>query len=67
MRAGLLFTGSAELEGGWVLARDGLIEQVGSGAPPSADQTLRLDNCVGCVKPAEPQVECRPVHDQRIA
>jgi len=46
MRAGLLFTGSAELEGGWVLARDGLIEQVGSGAPPSADQTLRLDNCV---------------------
>jgi 8-oxoguanine deaminase len=46
MRAGLLFTGSAELEGGWVLARDGLIEQVGSGVPPAADQTLRLDNCV---------------------
>jgi cytosine/adenosine deaminase-related metal-dependent hydrolase len=46
VRAGLLFTGSAELEGGWVLARDGLIAQVGSGTPPRADETLRLDNCV---------------------
>ncbi|MEA2629628.1 MAG: 8-oxoguanine deaminase [Chloroflexota bacterium] len=46
MRAGLLFTGSAELEGGWVLARDGMIEQVGAGTPPAADETLRLDSCV---------------------
>lgn len=46
MRAGLLFTGSSELEGGWVLARDGLIAEVGSGMPPQADQTLHLSNCV---------------------
>jgi cytosine/adenosine deaminase-related metal-dependent hydrolase len=46
MRAGLLFTGSAEIEGGWVLARDGMIAELGSGAPPPADETLRLDGCV---------------------
>jgi cytosine/adenosine deaminase-related metal-dependent hydrolase len=44
--AGLLYTGSAELEGGWVLARDGLIVEVGSGTPPAADQALLLPNCV---------------------
>jgi cytosine/adenosine deaminase-related metal-dependent hydrolase len=46
LEAGLVFTGSAELEGGWVLARDGLIVKVGSGRPPAADETLRLPNCV---------------------
>jgi len=46
MRAGLLFTGSAELESGWGLARDGLIAEVGSGTSPQADETLRFDNCV---------------------
>lgn len=29
-----------------MLARDGLIAEVGSGAPPPADQTLHLSNCV---------------------
>jgi cytosine/adenosine deaminase-related metal-dependent hydrolase len=46
VQAGLLFTGSAELEGGWLLTRDGLIVEVGSGAPPVADRALRLPNCV---------------------
>jgi cytosine/adenosine deaminase-related metal-dependent hydrolase len=46
MRAGLLFTGGAELEGGWVLARDGMIAEVGSGPPPAADEVLNLPNCV---------------------
>jgi cytosine/adenosine deaminase-related metal-dependent hydrolase len=46
VRAGLLFTGSSELEGGWLLARDGVIAEVGSGAPPAADEALDLPNCV---------------------
>jgi cytosine/adenosine deaminase-related metal-dependent hydrolase len=44
--AGLLYTGSAELEGGWVLTRDGMIVEVGSGPTPATDETLRLPNCV---------------------
>jgi cytosine/adenosine deaminase-related metal-dependent hydrolase len=46
LEAGLVFTGSAELETGWVLARDGFIVEVGSGRPPAADDALRLPNCV---------------------
>jgi cytosine/adenosine deaminase-related metal-dependent hydrolase len=46
LRAGLLFTGSDELEGGWLLIRDGVIVEVGTGAPPAADETLDLPNCV---------------------
>jgi cytosine/adenosine deaminase-related metal-dependent hydrolase len=46
VRAGLLFTGTAELEGGWVLARDGMIAEVGSGPPPAADEVLDLPNCI---------------------
>jgi cytosine/adenosine deaminase-related metal-dependent hydrolase len=46
LRAGLLVTGRAELEGGWLLARDGLIAEVGSGTPPPADHALDLPNCV---------------------
>jgi cytosine/adenosine deaminase-related metal-dependent hydrolase len=46
MRAGLLYTGGAELENGWVLARDGMIAEVGSGTPPAAEATLDLPNCV---------------------
>ena len=46
VRAGLLHTGSAELEGGWLLARDGLIAEVGSGMPPAADERLDLPNCI---------------------
>ncbi len=46
MRAGLLYTGSAEIEGGWLLARDGMIAEVGSGPHPKADESLDLPNCV---------------------
>jgi cytosine/adenosine deaminase-related metal-dependent hydrolase len=46
LRAGLLFTGSAEIEGGWLLARDGVITEVGSGPPPPADDTMALPNCI---------------------
>jgi cytosine/adenosine deaminase-related metal-dependent hydrolase len=46
LQAGLLFTGGDELEDGWLLVRDGAIAEVGSGAPPTADQSLRLPNCV---------------------
>ena len=46
LKAGLLFTGATEIEAGWLLARDGTIAEIGSGAPPAADQTLDLPNCV---------------------
>ncbi len=47
LRAGLLVTGAGqELEGGWLLTRDGVIVDVGSGDPPAADQVLHLPNCV---------------------
>lgn len=47
LRAGLLFTGAGEeLENGWLLTRDGLIADIGSGPPPAADEVLHLLNCV---------------------
>jgi cytosine/adenosine deaminase-related metal-dependent hydrolase len=47
VRAALLATGTgAELEGGWILCRDGLISAVGSGPPPAADDRLDLPGCV---------------------
>ena len=46
IRAGLVFTGNREIEGGWVLARDGWIAEVGSGSPPQADEVLNAPNCV---------------------
>jgi cytosine/adenosine deaminase-related metal-dependent hydrolase len=47
LRAGLLFTGAGqEIENGWLLARDGMIAEVGSGQPPGADEVLNLPNCV---------------------
>ena len=47
MRAGLLVTGAGqELEGGWVLARDGFVVEVGSGPPPAADEKVDEPNCV---------------------
>jgi cytosine/adenosine deaminase-related metal-dependent hydrolase len=46
LKAGLLVTGTAELEGGWLLATDGVITEIGSGTPPTADQKLDLPNCV---------------------
>jgi cytosine/adenosine deaminase-related metal-dependent hydrolase len=44
--AGVLVTGTSEMEGGWLLARDGVIVEVGSGTPPAADSALKLGNCV---------------------
>jgi cytosine/adenosine deaminase-related metal-dependent hydrolase len=47
LRAGLVFTGAGqEIENGWLLARDGLITEVGSGQPPAADDVLHLPNCL---------------------
>jgi cytosine/adenosine deaminase-related metal-dependent hydrolase len=46
IRAGLLFTGDREIEGGWLLARDGMIAEVGSGAAPPADEIINSPNCV---------------------
>jgi len=47
LQAGLMFTGAGqEVENGWLLARDGLIAEVGSGPPPAADEELHLPNCV---------------------
>ncbi len=47
LRPGLLFTGAGqELENGWLLAREGVIAEVGSGRPPAADEVLQLSNCV---------------------
>jgi cytosine/adenosine deaminase-related metal-dependent hydrolase len=47
LRAGLLFTGAGqEIENGWLLARDGFIDETGSGPPPAAAEVLHLPNCV---------------------
>jgi cytosine/adenosine deaminase-related metal-dependent hydrolase len=46
LKAGLLWTGNEEIQNGWVLARDGMIERVGSGPAPSADETVDEPNCV---------------------
>ncbi|HLX32148.1 MAG TPA: 8-oxoguanine deaminase [Gaiellaceae bacterium] len=44
-RNGLVVTmddAGSELDAGWLLVRDGLIEAVGTGAPPDADETVEL-------------------------
>jgi cytosine/adenosine deaminase-related metal-dependent hydrolase len=46
LKAGLLWTGIQEIRNGWMLARDGLIEQVGSGSPPKADEVVDEPNCL---------------------
>jgi len=46
IRAGLLYTGDREIEGGWILARDGMITGLGSGDPPPADEVINASNCV---------------------
>jgi 8-oxoguanine deaminase len=46
LRAGLVWTGTKDIENGWVLARDGRIEQVGSGDAPEADEVVNEPNCV---------------------
>src|ERR1700682_869752 len=46
LRAGLVYAGAGELENGWLLTRDGMITEIGSGKPPAADSVLNLPNCV---------------------
>jgi cytosine/adenosine deaminase-related metal-dependent hydrolase len=47
VKAGLVVTGAGqELKGGWLLARDGWIAQVGTGTAPPADEVLDLPSCV---------------------
>jgi cytosine/adenosine deaminase-related metal-dependent hydrolase len=47
LRAGLLVTGTGqEIEGGWLLARDGFIVEVGSEPPAGADTIVEALNCV---------------------
>jgi len=47
LRAGILVTGAGqEIERGWLLARDGVVAEVGSGSPPSADTVIDEPNCV---------------------
>jgi cytosine/adenosine deaminase-related metal-dependent hydrolase len=47
LRAGILYTGAGEeIQNGWLLARDGLIAEVGSGPHPSADEVLNLPSCL---------------------
>src|SRR5438445_110390 len=46
VRTGLLYTGDREIESGWLLERDGLIAEVGSGSPPPADEVINASNCV---------------------
>jgi len=46
IKAGLLWTGSREIENGWLLARDGVIAEVGSGPAPSADEVIDEPNCL---------------------
>ncbi len=47
LRAGILVTGAGqEIERGWLLARDGMVTEVGSGNPPRADTVIDEPNCV---------------------
>lgn len=46
VKAGLVWTGGVEIANGWLLARDGFIEQVGSGPAPHADEVIDERNCV---------------------
>jgi cytosine/adenosine deaminase-related metal-dependent hydrolase len=46
LRAGLLFTGTDEIQNGWIFARDGVITEVGSGHKPAADEVVDLPNCI---------------------
>ena len=47
VRAGLVYTGAGdEVENGWILARDGMIAEVGSGQPPAAEEVIDERNCV---------------------
>ena len=46
LRAGLVYTGSREIENGWVHVRHGVILEVGSGPAPQAGEVVDEPNCV---------------------
>src|SRR5207245_8923852 len=47
VRAGLVYTGAGdEVENGWILARDGMIAEGGSGQPPAAEGAVDERDCV---------------------
>jgi cytosine/adenosine deaminase-related metal-dependent hydrolase len=47
VQAGLVVTGAGgQIADGWLLARDGMIAELGSGPPPPADDRLHLGGCV---------------------
>ena len=46
MKAGLVYTGTREIENGWVHVRQGEIIGVGSGPPPQAGEVVDEPNCV---------------------
>ena len=46
LRAGLVYTGTREIENGWVHVRHGLILEVGSGPAPHANEVVDEPGCV---------------------
>jgi cytosine/adenosine deaminase-related metal-dependent hydrolase len=46
LKAGLVYTGTREIENGWVHVRDGVIIEVGSGPPPQAGEVVDEPNCI---------------------
>jgi cytosine/adenosine deaminase-related metal-dependent hydrolase len=46
LKAGLVYTGTREIEHGWVHVRNGLILEVGSGPPPKAGEVVDEPDCV---------------------
>jgi len=46
LKAGLVYTGTREIENGWVHVRHGEIIEVGSGPPPHAGEVVDEPNCV---------------------
>ena len=46
LKAGLVYTGTREIENGWVHVRHGEIIAVGSGPPPQAGEVVDEPNCV---------------------
>ena len=46
LKAGLVYTGTGEIQNGWVHVRHGMIIEVGSGPAPSAGEVVDEPNCV---------------------
>ena len=46
LKAGLVYTGTGEIQNGWVHVRHGMIIEVGSGPAPSAGEIVDEPNCV---------------------